>query len=595
MFDKAGNEVAADQVPADVARRLGLPRGDAQSWRNDDGPALVDGDGRPQTTRVFDAESKLSVDVATKQVFGLDGKVVDPTSLTPAQRTRLGFTAEGTFRDPRFVDAPNGRSVNPVTGAVIDTKTGQPVDVTTLSEADQAALRDLIDRHRVQFGGVLLSDDYKADANGKVPNVLVYGAGASGAWDVEQAIQGGATAEWVGRLTLPDPRSFPEGSPERADFTELRNTSTSPERRRELLVKYRETIVQETLKGGKNRRNSLPQVGAYSPEVQDGGRLDQSAKSIVDLQQTTDGRFYVRFSDGSDGVYDRAIMSIGQDSGGAGGVQQLTKDMRMQGLHGESGELVGAQDSDGGLRVIGAAGLGNPMMDRLGESEKRRGKRQESQLPSDSRNINVSIANSAYRIQEANLDQLGGDTAAEAAKRSELETAHEPQTADRLFRASRGGQRDVDPRRQERRPGQQRDREVGEGRARDVRERAGGAAAVDRAAVVGFGSGGADRSGRLEERAHARAGRAPGARARCVDVRPFNRRRDRDEGAVARAGGAGAAGRQARGGDPGAERDVRRRVGQRGQGGVEGGDADRHKARAPGRSGWAERRGQRTI
>ena len=427
VYDKDNNIVAMDKVPEDVRQRLGIHGGRQRG----DGPALVDQDGRPQTSRVYDPESKCAVDVLEHKVYGPDGKLVDPATLAPDVRTRLGFNADGTFRDPRFVPATEGRSVNPVTGEVIDSKTGTPVDVTKLSPEEQKALTDVMDKHRVKFGGTLLAGDYAPTADGKTPNVLIYGAGASGAWDLEQANQGGANSDWAGRMRLPKPDQFPEGSKERAAFIKLHDETTPVEERRQLLVDMRDIIVKETLKDGHNRRNSVPGLGAYSPEVLGGGRVEQSARTIVDLQQTTDGRFYARFSDGTEGVYDKAIMSIGQDSNGEGGVGAITKGMRLNGLRGTSGELMGAVDESGTLRILGAAGMG-PTINRLTEDDQSDASKQAKALPSDSRNIGVSIRGNAGRIAASNEQAVGGESPVEMAKRSELERS-DPQTADALF------------------------------------------------------------------------------------------------------------------------------------------------------------------
>ncbi|NVB83762.1 MAG: hypothetical protein HOV81_35635 [Kofleriaceae bacterium] len=412
--DKEGNEIPASAVPKEVAHRLGMNPGGA-----DGGPSMVDASGRLQSTRVFDPESGHAIDVLSKKVYGPEGKEVDPATLSTEVRQRLGLNPDGSFRDPRFVAAGNGYSVNPVTGHVIETATGNEVDLSKLDDATRKQLETEMEKRRVGFGGQRMADEYSAGADGKKPDVLIYGAGASGAWDVEQAAAGGANIDWSGRLRLPKPEQFPPGSETRTKLEKLHDPKTSPEERQQLMKDLRDVINAESFKDGFNRRNTLPGVGAYSPEVLD--KLDQNARSIVDIQPTTDGRFYVRFSDGTSHVYDKVTVSIGQDAAGPGGVGDLTKGMELKPLRTGGGDIAGAQDSSGTLQIKGAAGASGPIVNQLPPEARKEIRDQAGELPNDSKNIAPAIRNQAGRIAGVNEPDIGGTKALSPEERQQLD------------------------------------------------------------------------------------------------------------------------------------------------------------------------------
>ena len=399
--DKAGNVIGPNDVPKEVARRLGMnPNG------KDNGPTLVDQQGRVQSTRVYDPESRMSVDIVAKKIYGRDGAEVDPNTLPADVRGRLGINPDGTFRDPRFVSAGNGMMVNPITGEVVTVNTGKPVDVSKLPEELRQQIESKIESSRVAFGGQRLADDYAPSTDGHTPSVLIYGAGASGAWDAEQAAASGAKVDWSGRMVLPPASEFPAGSEERIALEKLHDPKTTPEERVTLYAQLEPAIIKQSFQDGHNRRNTVPGLGAHSEEV--GAKLSKKAREIVDLQPTTDGRYFVRFSDGSQGIYDKVSISIGQDAGGATGVGDLTRGLDMQALRTGGGDIAGEQDADGGLRVLGAAAMSGAMVNQLPEAQRGEIKRQSAALPSDSRNIAASIRNNAGRIAGVNEADLGG-------------------------------------------------------------------------------------------------------------------------------------------------------------------------------------------
>jgi hypothetical protein len=425
--DKDGNVVPASSVSPEVAQRLGVKRpGSGEA------PALVDQQGRVSSTRVFDPESNCQIDMQTHKVYR-DGAEIDPNTLPADAKARLGINPDGTFRDPRYVAVDGGYSVNPVTGAVIETATGNTVELSHLDDATKQKLQDEMAKRRVGFGGERLADEYKPGADGKQPEVLIFGAGASGAWDVEQAAAGGAKIDWSGRVEIPKPD--PKYSPEvNAKLTELRDPATAPARKQELMRELEDVIQQHSFSGGYNRRNTVPGLGAYSPEVLSG--VEQNGREIVDVQPTTDGRFFVRFSDGTSHVYDKVTMSIGQDPTAPGGVGQLLQGTALQPNRGGGGEYTGAEDKSGTLRVLGAAGASPAVMGQMPADVKEQAKQEASNLPADSRNIPPAIRNQAGRIASANEEDLGGTgalTADEKLKLKELIAQKGPEDGQRAF------------------------------------------------------------------------------------------------------------------------------------------------------------------
>lgn len=305
-------------------------------------PLLADTAGRLTDPLLADPASGFAVDPTTGQVYAPDGRAVDPAALPGDVAQRLGFDAEGRFTDLRPA------------------------------------------RPRVDFGGQNLADAYQPG-----DRVLVFGAGASGAWDIEQAAASlAATIDWSARAVGLPPADR-TGDP----------------------VRDAELRFQRSFSGGYNRRNTLPDVGAYDVAATD-GRISQSLREIVSARHTVDGTFLVEFSDGTRQEYDRVVLSIGQAPEYPGGVAALVGSLELRPLHGprttRGGEpdILGLSDAAGQLRILGAAAVARPIMPALGREFRRSVELQigeaSAALPDDSRNIPPSIRFHAQRIAEAN-------------------------------------------------------------------------------------------------------------------------------------------------------------------------------------------------
>nr|WP_306206020.1 toxin glutamine deamidase domain-containing protein [Actinoplanes sp. RD1] len=329
--DPEGTVVGEAELPAAARTVIGGER-----------PLLVDTTGTVTDTRIADVDGDgqptgWTVDAATGVVYDADGR---PSDAAPAPvRARLGIGADGRFTDPRTA------------------------------------------RPSVDFGGANLADAYREhDA------VLVFGAGASAAWDVEQAAAGGAgPIEWAARASMTD---------------DIRAIKDDADRQR--------ALVEESFKGGKNRRNTLPGQGAY--DIIGPQHIKQSLRELSSVRHTVDGRFLVTFSDGAQSSFDRVVFSVGLAGELPGGPAALLDGLPLRtvdgppttGLRGQR-DVLGLGDGRG-LRVLGAAAVDRTLQSRLANPQRARQVigAQAKALPADSNNIAPSIRFHAQRIAEAN-------------------------------------------------------------------------------------------------------------------------------------------------------------------------------------------------
>ncbi len=352
-------------------------------------PQLADQQGRLTNPWVLDPVSGLRVDPSTGQVSDQDGRPVDPASLDFGTQQRLGFAPDGSYGDPRYVRHESGYAIHPVSGDIVAMSTGQLVDPSALDAATRTALDDAVRSRRAQFGGENTSDRYQPG-----DRVLIYGAGASGAWDTEQAQRTTPHVDWVARTAV---RTSYDGNPHLSALLAELNTTTDPVRQAELTHEL-------SFGGGYNRRNTVPDLGAYGQAVPT--PANQSLRNPVSVQSTVDGSFAVVFDDGSSGIYDRVVFSIGQDETEIGGVAALLGGTSLRPLQGPGGEINGLQDASADLRVLGAASV--PTEPRGRRLPRRSGDAvgdQARALPTDSRGIAAEhpASRAAYRRGESAL------------------------------------------------------------------------------------------------------------------------------------------------------------------------------------------------
>jgi len=410
--------------------------GPARRPKRADDSFMVSQGGQLTSNRVVDPSSGYAVEPGSPpRVFDPSGAVADPTTLPAETRRSLGFSEDGGFRDPRMVrDEQTGYLVNRQTGHIVD-DSGSVIDPESLSDDERSRLEGLVPR-LVSFGGEQVSSQFPEGAH-----VLVYGAGASGSWDVEQAhgaADRGVSVDWSARS---DTRSLADTDPDKQKVQQLRRRieleglqaqgSLDGDQQRELAglpdfdATERQRLMdrerEASFSGGFNRRNTAPGLGAHSPEVR--GAAPQSVRQIQDMHPTPDGRVFVRFDDGTTGVYDQVVMSIGQDRSDVGGPMSLVpQGMQLEPSRGAEHRMLGAENEDGSFRVIGAAGTtAGPRMNDSDQEEFDDGlRRQAGSMPEDTRGVIPGVRAQSSHIPEMNRGSEGHQSVVSPAARQEF-------------------------------------------------------------------------------------------------------------------------------------------------------------------------------
>ncbi|MFG2978507.1 hypothetical protein ACGFYY_36670 [Streptomyces sp. NPDC048331] len=394
ILDPQG-EPYTGQLPANAAWLLGVQNVEGTPKRLYE-PFLLDPLGRPTERRVIDPESRYSVDPQNRTTYTPDGAAVDPASLDPDLRARLGFRPEG-YRDPRFVaDQNSPYSVHPVTGAVVLTLSGEPVDRTTLPPQTLTRLDALVRAHRVQYGGQNTSADYRAD-----DDLLVVGGGAGGASEVEQAHYVTRQVTWGARPARKLEADYPRGPEGALDPKGLRAEWDAA-------LPARKTEIQRDLSfvsGGFNRRNTLPAIGAFSLPVWE--PTLRTTDLPVTVRYTTTGRFGTADLQGRLSTFSRIVYTIGQEADYPGGAATLLGPGTLLAavLGPDGSEVNGLRDAPGTLRVLGAASVTPGVLRLTGAAQPvltDKIKAQADVLPPDARTIHPSIRYHAGRIAEMN-------------------------------------------------------------------------------------------------------------------------------------------------------------------------------------------------
>ncbi|MCK2240972.1 MULTISPECIES: hypothetical protein [unclassified Crossiella] len=250
----------------------------------------------------------------------------------------------------------------------------------------------------VYFNASRFSRDYGPD-----DRVLVVGAASAGAWDVEQIARASRQPiSWTarGRAVAAECAEYPRGLPTvdpRSWCAEYHSPATQPARRAELATDL-------SFAAGYYRRNTIPGLGAYSPEVWP--RTRRSNQLPTDIAYTADNRLQVTYPDNSTEVFDKIVYSIGKAIDYPGAARDLLGEFALDPITGPAREINGLQDRSGGLRVLGAAHTTNELLGLVREdfrdTTRERVNRQAAVLPPDARTVNVSVRYHALRIAEAN-------------------------------------------------------------------------------------------------------------------------------------------------------------------------------------------------
>ncbi|GAA0673923.1 hypothetical protein GCM10010193_28390 [Kitasatospora atroaurantiaca] len=400
VLDRDGNRVT-DGLPDQVGWLFGVKLENGRPVRLPDrSPFLLDRSGRPTDPCVVDPQSGVCVDQDTRLLFDQDGRQVDRDTVDPDTLSRLGFTPDGGFRSPGSIADPDtGYSVNPITGEIIRTATGEPVTPDLLPAETAEQLAALIRRHRVNYGGDNTSASYDPG-----DRVLVVGGGAGGASEVEQATGGRRQVTWGAkdRPLAASESDVPQGPKDGLDPRGLWRIAKDPADPRQEQAK----VDLSFLGDGFNRRNTLPGVGAFSLEVWE--PVTRTNDLPTRIRYTVLDQFQTTGTDPADrALYDRIVYTIGQEAADPGGAAALLSGVSLFPIPDQpGGELNGLTDADRGLRVLGAAGVTRSVLaltspdgvDSLLAQIREQGRA----LPPDARGITPSIRYHARRIAELN-------------------------------------------------------------------------------------------------------------------------------------------------------------------------------------------------
>ncbi|MFN7146205.1 MAG: hypothetical protein ACK4YP_20705, partial [Myxococcota bacterium] len=240
--------------------------------------------------------------------------------------------------------------------------------------------------------GVILDGDQSFGAHriGEGESVVVYGAGASGAWAVESARTNASDVTWLGRMVTPDDarltrteqqyvQRLHDGIREaraalaRPDITPREQAAAA--RRLDRAMESLETFTFERAPGNGNLPRNQQPGAAFDRSIYTdaGGNVDRRSAFIErgnenSLQSVTyelnpaTGRQQLKIvpNGGGDPIWaDRLVLSIGQDGGASGGPARLLQNVESLSpvidTSGDFPAVVGLQSGDGAVRVLGAA------------------------------------------------------------------------------------------------------------------------------------------------------------------------------------------------------------------------------------------------
>ncbi len=197
--------------------------------------------------------------------------------------------------------------------------------------------------------GILVQGEHQLSQAFPDGDVLVYGGGATGAWNAELATRQGVNLDWVASSSQGGNRS----KVAKID-AELRKPGLADDVKLRLLSE-RSALIKSTDPKDAFRGSNVPRNADILQKT-------ESTRRVADIltvePQIVDGktRALVTYVDGSTRSYDRVVLNLGQDANAPGGVGFIAEKMGLQ-LEPiiKNGELLGVQSTDGSVRILGAA------------------------------------------------------------------------------------------------------------------------------------------------------------------------------------------------------------------------------------------------
>jgi hypothetical protein len=279
-------------------------------------------------------------------------------------------------------------------------------------------------------GQILHSDQGFHD--GKIregDKVVVFGAGAAGAWGVEGAYRKAGEVEWLGRMAKPNDempapqRARLEGMYERLNAARTSGDMVAAQRAMTEIERFTFTEARGNGFLPRNQREGA----AFDPNLQSdaGGKITRSVtedvRSVSYETNPETGKQQLRIvgSDGKEVWADRLVLAIGQDGEKGGGPGQLLGQIRgMTPLVDSSGRefpfpvVVGVESADGAVRVIGAAATSPAVRKRIEMgyhdmvNENFMLQSTHSSVPTDSNGVVGSFHHAERMIRQANKETL---------------------------------------------------------------------------------------------------------------------------------------------------------------------------------------------
>ncbi len=303
---------------------------------------------------------------------------------------------------------------------------------------------------QLKTDGRIIQGDQSFDGAGIRPGekVLVFGAGAAGAWGAEGSYKNAGEVEWLGRMArpsddMPGPQKARlEGMYDRLADARTRGDEVAAQRAMQEIERFTFT---EARGNGFLPRNQRPGA-AFDPSMQAdaGGKITRSVtddvKSVTFETNPATGRKQIKMvgNDGQEFWADRVVLTIGQDGEAAGGPGQLLgKIQGMTPLIDGSGRefpfpvVVGVESGDGAVRVIGAAATSPAVRKRIESGfrdmvdENFMMQSTHSSVPTDSNGVVGSFHHAERMIRSANRETLIRLAKADAATQQRLIGAHD--------------------------------------------------------------------------------------------------------------------------------------------------------------------------
>ncbi len=243
---------------------------------------------------------------------------------------------------------------------------------------------------KLKSEGKIVSSDQGFDPKTIAPgeDVVVFGAGASGAWGSEGASHNAESVTWLGKQASPDHTKglTPNQTERLGAIYERLNAAKSGTPEYAAAMKDLESFTFKEAPGNGYLPRNKEEGGAFSPDMQkaNGGKVELKAvpdvQSITWEQNPTTGKQQMKITVKGTGEViwcDKLVTAIGQDGKAGHGPGSLLKEVPVlkpivdaSGQHYEFPVVVGLETPDGSIRVLGAAATSPALTEKITQGPK---------------------------------------------------------------------------------------------------------------------------------------------------------------------------------------------------------------------------------